>query len=182
MKVLSIVRASMMMGAVTALAVNITFAAQTSNGTLLANTAASATFKLSLSKDGTTFTGSTDGFIFDHIVPGGAGSKKTIHLQNESDVPMDISLAIPTEPAFNGVAGSGVHIKVVRTDAAASQPAQSDTIFSDYLKGGGVAMASPLAANSVGDYDITVSFDKGAVNGESATVSGFDLVFSGTQP
>ena len=183
MKVFPIVRASMMIGAVTALAINITLAAQQSSATLIANTAASATFNLSLSKDGLAFADSFGGYDFNHIVPGVTGSSQPIHLKNESDVPMNISLAVPHIPTFNGIAQSGVRIAVTRTDVGKVQDQQVVAqLFSNFTPAGGVTFTDPLDSGATGDYNIIITFDKDAVTGETATVSGFDFVFTGTQP
>jgi hypothetical protein len=165
----------------------VTFSAlQTSGNALTGNSIETATPKLQLSTDGTNFSDSVPGFDFKGVIPGGSPQPTAggyqVTVKNVGDSDLKLSIGVPTAPNVTGVTDlSKVNLIVTPLPVNGfTYPAQTIKLAS--LLSGQVGLTTPstLAKNTATGYRLQVSMDGDAVSGSSATISGLDLVFSGT--
>ncbi len=183
---LTIARGVGVIGSTVALMVGVTFAALTSNPATLSNnniTSATASLKV---WDGGTYNVTATGFTVTGLIPGSGSGDLPFYLQNDGDVPLNISVTVPTAPSASGFTG-WENLKVTIKNHNGSVIATSDMAA---LLAGNVSL-NQLAAGAAGDSNTagtpgnyTVNFDivPASVTGSQATVGIFDLVFTGTQP
>lgn len=185
-KLLPLVRAITVLTAVGVITTAVTFSAlQTTGNALTGNSIETATPKLQLSTDGTNYSDSVPGFDFKGVIPGGApqpSSGYQVTVKNVGDGDLKLSLGVPSAPSATGVTDlSKVNLIVTPLPVDGfSYPVQ--TIKLANLLAGQVGLTTPnaLVKGAATSYRLQVSMDSDAVSGSSASISGLDLVFSGT--
>ncbi|GEM_PF-405292 len=182
-------RAIMVVSAVAVLATGVTYAAlQSPAATLSGNTISTATADLKIST--TTATSSTSfavtktGFSFANIVPGGSPAPtdgNLFYLKNFGNVPMALKLSIGTTPVnAASVDLSKVYIVLTRLDGTTAPQKLSVASLVASQTTGGLAITDNLAGVTAAQYKTQIAMDEDAFTGASATISGIDLVFTGT--
>jgi hypothetical protein len=149
--------------------------------TLAGNTIETATANLVLSTDGTSYGTSFPGFDFSNLIPGGGpgpANGYSFYLKNTGGVPLLVKLQMTKQPTNpNSVDLSKVNVLV--TTVGVAGPAQSFSLQS--LLGSPTAIGSgTLAAGGIQQYKLQVAMTSDSMTGNSASLSGIDLVFSGT--
>lgn len=180
-----IARAGTMLAAVSALTVAATFAALTSTATLTNNTISSASADLQVNNTDNAGTfGATDtGFTFDNLVPGAAYSAaQHFSLKNNGSANLTVTVYAVGATVTGTIDKSKVHVKFTNADtanAAEYTMAELESLVRDVP---GVSGAGSLAAsgNEENAFSVQVKLDADAVTGGSASLSGFDLVFTGS--
>ncbi|HUC87387.1 MAG TPA: hypothetical protein VMR75_03680 [Candidatus Saccharimonadales bacterium] len=191
-KTIAIARGVGAIAAVAALVVGITFAALNTSATLADNTLSTATANLTVSTGG-AFGASEPGFTISGLVPG-TGVTDPFYLSNTGGV----NLGLTVQAASTGggtITESGTtsstdlsNVSVVITNL---NTGNSNTYNLAELVSGAQALTDPINAgvtgtssppNAPGDYSIHFDINPATINGAGpATVTGFDLVFAGTQ-
>lgn len=149
--------------------------------TLTGNTIETASANLLLSTDGINFASTYPGFDFNNLVPGGSQVPTggyAFYLKNTGGVPLNAKLQMTKQPNNpNNVSLDKVNIIV--TTVASGVAAQIFTLQS-LLSGGQAVSNSSISPGQTQQYKLQVSMAADAMTGNSATLSGIDLVFSGT--
>jgi hypothetical protein len=149
--------------------------------TLTGNTIETASANLLLSADGINYGTTYPGFDFNGVVPGGSSAPVAgyaFYLKNTGGVSLVPKLSIAKQPANpNDVSLDKVNILV--TTVASGNAAQSFT-FQSLLSGAQVLGIASLASGQSQQYKLQVSMAPDAMTGNSASLSGIDLVISGT--
>jgi len=180
-----LLRAAVVLGAVGTITTAGTFAALQSQQSVLAgNTINSATAALSVSTDNITFGNSKTGFSFNGIIPGGAAvpvSGDAIWLQNGGSTNLAIKAAISSTPAnASNVDLSKVFLHITRPNNSFDQSFSLKSLIDGYATGG-VAIGDTINISAAAQYFLRVSMSSDAFSGSnSVTISGVDLVFTGT--
>lgn len=180
-----ILRASVMLAALSVLVGGVTYAAVTSSATLTGNTLASVTAGLLV--DGpdadNDFSASETGLVFDAIVPGAANysAAKQFSLKNTGTGNLKIAITAAGGTPSGTFDESKVYVKVTNT-ALPGSPVEVTlnnfaTLFNNLP---GVSGAGSLAAGATATFDVQVWAAADAVTGASASFSNFDLTFTGT--
>jgi hypothetical protein len=193
-KTIAIARGVGVIGATVALLAGVTFAALTSTATLSDNTLATATANLTVSNDGTTFGATEAGFTVAGLVPG-SGVTDPFYLSNTGGVNLGLTLQAVPNPSDSTITETGTtsatdlsNVTVVVTNLntgnsntyTLAQLVSGVQPLTDALNAGVTGTTSPV--NAPGDYSVHFDINPATVvGGGPATVSGFDLVFAGTQ-
>lgn len=178
-----LLRAVGVLGAVGVLVTGVTFAAlQSQQATLAGNSIQSATAELKVGTSASTFDVSRTGFSFKDMVPGGPAMPAdgfTFYLRNYGTADLNLRMAAGgTLVNTNSTADlTKVYLHVSRVDGAADQK-----ISIKDLNDNGLALTGPILPGTAGiaQYKLRVSMDADAFTGQGATLTGIDLVFSGT--
>jgi hypothetical protein len=182
-----VVRAIAVLSAVGIITAVVTFSAlQSSGNALTGNSIETATPKLQLSTDGVSFGDSVPGFDFKGIIPGGspqpsANGGYLLMVRNVGDSDLRLSVGVPTSPNVSGVTDlSKVNLIITPPAGNGTYPPQIIKLSS--LLAGQVSIANQgvLIKTGTVSYRLQVSMDGDAVSGSSASISGLDIVVSGT--
>jgi hypothetical protein len=172
-------RAILVIGAIAALVTGVTYAQLTSNTvTLTNNTLAAASAHLVLESGDTDCTGVTTttgvGMSFENLVPGVESEAFDFCLGNDGEVPLDISVSIPTDISGSTIPADKVTLKLVCDDIGTVEDTldayNAPLVFGDApldnadLNGVGCAATAKLAEDVTG-----------------GSVTPFQLNFVGTQ-
>ena len=157
----------------------VTFAAlQSQQATLTGNTISSASADLRIGTSASTFAATRTGFNFQDIVPGGPAvptDGNTFYLKNYGSAPLNLKLATGAAPTNTSNADlSKVMFQVTRVDNNTTQTVSLQALAEGY------ALTDPIGANAVVQYKLRASMASDAFSGSGASISGIDLVFSGT--
>jgi hypothetical protein len=177
-----LLRAVGVVSAVGVLVTGVTFATlQSQQAVLAGNTIQSATADIKIGTSATSFAASRNGFTFDTIVPGGPAMPAdgvSIYLKNYGTASLTLKLTGGGSLTnASNIDLSKVKFQVSRMDSGAEQPAQ--TVDIQTLATTGMALTDPLAPTAVAQYKLRAAMDGDAFSGQSASVGGIDLVFSG---
>jgi len=180
----AIARAIMVMGGVTALSTGATFAAlQSQQATLTGNTISSAIADLRIGTSASTFSSSRSGFDFKDLVPGGPAMPtdgNNFYLKNYGTATLALKMAVGTTPVNTGAVDlTKVSVLLTRVDTSASQTFKLSDLVSSYATGG-TALTDDLTGGTIAQYKLRISMDADAFSGQSASITGIDLVFSGS--
>ena len=177
-------RAAGIVPAIVVIISGVTFAAlQSQDNTLTGNTIATATANLQISTDGVTFTNTQPGFNFNNIVPGGAAMPVAgypIYLKNAGGTPLTIKMLETKAPTVTGNANLD-KVSILVTTVGSGNSAQSFTLNSLLSAVGGETIGTTnLDPGQTQQYKLQASMTADAVNASSASITGVDLLFSGT--
>lgn len=178
-----IARAVMVVSAVAVLATGVTYAALQSPGaTLTGNTISTATADLRIGT-ATTFGATKAGFSFNNVVPGGSPAPidgNIFYMKNYGSAPLALKASIGSTPInSSNVDLSKVHIVLSRVDGSPSQKFSVSALVAAHATGG-LAVTDNLVGTTPGQYKIQVAMDDDAFAGTTASISGVDIVFTGT--
>jgi len=176
-------RAIVVMVSVAGLSTGATFAAlQSQQATLTGNTISSALADLRIGTSASTFSSSRSGFDFKDLVPGGPAMPtdgNNFYLKNYGTATLALKMAVGTSPVnTSSVDLAKVSVQVTRVDTNASQTFTLSELVSSYATGG-VALTDNLTGATIAQYKLRISMDADAFSGQSASITGIDLVFSG---
>jgi hypothetical protein len=174
-------RAVLVIGAVAALVTGVTYAQLTSNTvTLTNNTLAAATAHLVLESGDADCTGVTTttgaGMSFPDLVPDVESAPFTFCLGNDGDVPLDISVSIPTDISGSTIPANKVTLKLV-CDHIGTVENTLDAFNSPLVFTTGPLSTFTVDANGAG----CVATAKLDASVSSGSVTPFQLNFVGTQ-
>lgn len=177
-----LLRAVGVLSAVGILVTSVTFAAlQSQQAALTGNTIQSATADLRIGTSASTFEPTRPGFNIKDVVPGGPAMPAdgfTMYLKNYGTVPLNVRLTMGGALVNSSqVDLSKVHLRVDRTDNSHSVSASLQTLASEGLDLGDTVQPG---TGGVTQYKLRVYMDINAFSGQSATLSGMDLIFGGT--
>jgi hypothetical protein len=177
-------RAISVIASVAILATGVTFAAlQSQQAVLTGNSIKSATADLQIGTSSTSFAATRTGFSFGNVVPGSAATPadgNSFYLKNGGTPALALKAAVSSTPVNTAnVNLAKVYIVFTRVDTNTTQKLSLASLISGYTSGG-VAMTDNLAGGAVAQYKTQVSMDADAFTGQSADITGIDLVFSGT--
>lgn len=185
-----VARAVLVVGAVTALATGVTFAALQSEATLSQNTiSASGALQINNNPEDETFSQSEAGFAFVGIVPGVTSSEShEFELRNVSNAAVDVNVHIPTAVAlpegvtaeqikltFTPVQDGTAPMTTPEDPSEPEEPAQAITAtWAELAAADGKLLATAMAANTTAKWSVKVD-----ITGDvpSVTIPGFDLLF-----
>ena len=180
-----VVRAVGVIGAVAILVTSITYAALQSQVTLTNNTIATGTADLqiaSFTESCGTFGDTAPGFAFAGVVPGGADSQtETFCLKNNGTSALTLKLKSPSTPTWTTTPTTTVdNTKVTLTVTCDNGAGSVTDTLANFLAGDVSFATSSLAGTTTATCTAKVHMDATAFTGESASLSNFDLVFTGT--
>lgn len=175
-----VARAVGVIGATTILATGVTWAALSSTATLSGNTINSATAGLLVQTNG-EFGQTATGFAFNDVVPGaGYGDAKLFNLRNSGSADLDVSVYATSGATSAPIDKSKVYFKFVNTtDENQVKEYTLQELQDMYNKVPGEFGDDNLAVNETDEFSVAVKMDNDAVNGSSASVGSFNLVFTG---
>lgn len=185
-KFLPLVHAISVVSAVGIITTMVTFAAVQSSGNALAgNTIQTATANLQISTTGSYYSDSVPGFNFSNLVPGGAAQPTAnnymAYLKNTGTSSLTLSLTVPTTPTVTGTVDLGKVSVLLTPPTVGGVPGVAQSFSLASLIAGKLNIEnSSVAVGSVASYHVQVSMAADAVSGSGASISGLDLVFSGT--
>jgi hypothetical protein len=182
---LALIRAFIVVAAVTAMVSGVTFAGlQSQQSKLTGNTIQTATANLLVSSDGTNYSNSQNGFVFANLVPGGQAmplNGYNFYLKNAGGTPLSLKLAVSSPPA-NPDNADLTKVNVIISPIGGGSP-QSFTLAALVAAGssGGLAINTPsnLSPGFSSHYTLQVSMASDAVTGPGATISNVDFSFTG---
>jgi hypothetical protein len=187
-KLLPLARTIAVLSAVGIITTAVTFAAlQSSGNALTGNTIQTATASLLISTTGIagSFQQSVPGFNFTGLVPGGAAqpgaNNDIVYLQNSGTAGLKLRLSVPTAPVVTGTVDLG-KVLVQLTPPNLGQgyaPATQAIPLSDLIAGTVMLDNATLNIGAVTNYHVQVAMNADAVSGNSASITGLDLSFSG---
>jgi hypothetical protein len=162
----------------------VTFATlQSQQAALTGNTIQSATADLRIGTSASTFEPARPGFTFKDVVPGGSAMPAdgySMYLRNYGTTPLQIRMAMGGTLANNSnVDLSKVYLRIDRVDGNENEIVSLQNLGSE-----GMSLATPVQPGTAGvaQYKLRISMDADAFSGQNATMSGFDLIFSGEVP
>jgi hypothetical protein len=179
-----LVRAISVIASVAILVTGVTYAAlQSQQATLKGNSLSTGTADLRIGLDSNTYNTTQTGFSFGNVIPGNAAEPaegNSFYLKNFGSTTLALKAGISSTPAnANNVDLSKTYITLTRVDTSATQKLALAALVS----GGAaspIALNNNLAAGSAAQYKVQVSMDSDAFTGQSADITGIDLVFTGT--
>lgn len=185
-RTLAIIRAVAVMGGTAALVVGATFAATVGTASLTGNTF-SATQGLTISTDGSTFSGSVTGFNFGNVPTGTTGSAvQTFYLEDVSggDTPLGVSVAASTCGTFTGLDPTMVNVNIEEESGTTPSGTVDTATLSDLCGSSPLTLSTanePATGSTPTKYQVWLTMGSSAVTGTpSATTNGFDLNFTGS--
>ena len=181
------------LSAVTILGAGVTYASLTTTATLTANSFASATAGLLVdgSDDGATPSASEAGFSFANVLPGaGFGAAQTFSLKNDGTSNLKVTVYAIGGTQTGIVDESKVHFEFTNTANDSTKVytlAQMKNNFNDLpgISGIGESLGVDDATTTPADeglatFEVRLKMDEAAVAGGSASLNGFNMVFTGT--
>lgn len=184
------VRAFLVVGVIGLITSAATFAAlQSSPAVLSANTISTTSADLRVNKDGTSITTSIAGFDFTGVTPGGTASPtggNSFYLKNMGTANLAIKAAINTTPTISTTSPVGatvdltkVSFEFTRVDTGAKTTISLKALM-DGNTTGGVALNDTVNALATVQYSLRVIITSDAFTAASASITGINLVFTGT--
>jgi hypothetical protein len=179
-----LIRAISVIASVAILVTGVTYAAlQSQQATLKGNSLSTGTADLRIGLDTNAFSTTQTGFSFGNVVPGSTAvpaDGNSFYLKNFGSTTLALKAGVSSTPTnANNVDLSKTYITLTRIDTNATQKLSLASLVS-----GGTAspvtLNNNLAAGSAAQYKVQVSMDSDAFTGQSADVTGIDLVFTGT--
>jgi hypothetical protein len=156
---------------------------QSQQATLKGNSLSTGTADLRIGLDGTTYSTTQNGFSFGNVLPGSAavpGGGNIFYLKNLGTTALALKAGISSVPAnANNVDLSKTYVTLTRVDTNTTKK----LALADLVNAGTanpVALDSNLTPGDVIQYKVQASMDEDAFSGQSADVTGIDLVFTGT--
>ena len=160
----------------------ITYALLTSQeATLTGNSIQTVTAALSISTDGQNFGVTTPGFSFNNLIPGGVPMPLmgySVYMKNTGNVPLTPKIAINKQPTNPNNIDLG-KVKVIMFAVDTTNNEEYSFTMQDLLNGSR-AFTNNIGIGMTRRYNVQISMDADAVSGNTASLSGIDLVFSGT--
>lgn len=179
-KINPVMRAAGVIGAVSVLAVSVTFAALTSNSVVLADSKFSTQSASLQIWDGDSYDVAAPGFAANELALSTPSSESTFWLKNNGTAALTVS-GLGSLGSYSGFVDFGqvnVHIRNITAGGT-----EYDYSFAQLLDGTPDALpGNPLAPGAENQYGVTVTINPSAVSGSSASVTGFDWTFTGTNP
>jgi hypothetical protein len=179
-----LVRAITVISSVAVLATGVTFAAlQSQQAVLTGNSIKTATADLRIGTSATAFSSSRTGFVFGEVVPGASPSPadgNSFYLKNYGGPALALKVGISTTPTNTGnVDLTKTYLVLTRVDTNTTQK----FAVSSLVAGGTaapLAITDSLSGSAVAQYKAQIAMDADAFTGQSADITGIDLVFTGT--
>ena len=142
-----------------------------------------------INKDGSSLTTSITGFDFNGITPGGPAAPSagnSFYLKNMGSANLAIKASISTTPTVITIQPSGatvdltkVFFEFTRVDTGNTTTISLKSLM-DANTSGGVALSDTLNGSGAAQYLLRVSIAADAFTAESASISGINLVFTGS--
>lgn len=180
-----LLRAAGVLSAVGILVTGVTFAAlQSQQAALTGNTIQSATADLRIGTSASTFEPARPGFTFKDVVPGGSAMPAdghSMYLRNYGTTPLHIRLVMGgTLANTSNIDLSKVHLRIDRVDSSEDEVVSLQALTAQ----GGISLTTLVQPGTAGiaQYKLRVKMDGDAFSGQSASLGGIDLVFSGEVP
>lgn len=179
----ALARAVAVVTAVSIVVGGVTFAAlQSQAGVSRGNIIQTAVASLQVSRDGTTYSSSMDGYVFGNLVPGGQPTPNNgypIYVKNVGTTPLAVNISVKgpiTNP--DGVDLSKVHVLLAPITGGAGQNLLLQDLIAANATGGiPVNLANHLLPAQAQGYSLKVSLDADAIAGPNATLSSIDFNF-----
>jgi hypothetical protein len=172
---MAIARGVGVISATVALMAGVTFAQFSSSATLTANTVSTATPGLEVSTDNVNYGTSETGLTFDNLLPGVPSAPQNFYLYNNS-TGGSFSLAAQASAIVSPTLNPSL-VTVTITDVPDSTPYTATLAQWE----SGFSISGPALANgAVRTFTMTVTVDPSVST--QGSVSGFNWVFTGTQP
>lgn len=178
-----LLRAVTVISAVAVLATGVTFAAlQSQQATLTGNSIKTAIADLKIGTSATSFAASRTGFTFGDVVPGAEATPadgNSFYLKNYGTKPLALKAGIGTAPVnTSNVDLTKTYVVITRVDTNTTQKLSVASL----VAGGTTAplvITDTLAGGQVAQYKAQIAMDLDAFTGQSADITGIDLVFTG---
>lgn len=174
--------------AVSVVITGVTYAAlQSQNATLQGSKITSATANLTIGDGQGSYAATANGFTFNNVEPGGPAMPQpanSLWLRNNGTsnlaLKMTMNPASFTNPQSANIDRIFIVIKPVSGGTA--QVLSLGSLMTGYTNGTPTALNFSLAAGQIGEYTLQVQMSSDAVPSTmaGATMSGIDLIFSGT--
>lgn len=179
-----LMRAITVISSVAVLATGVTFAAlQSQPASLTGNSIKTATAGLQIGTSESSFASTRTGFVFGSVIPGATASPadgNSFWLKNTGTPALALRVGISSVPTNTGnVDLTKTHIVLTRVDTNTTQKLSVAALVAGGTTAP-VALTGNLAGGAVAQYKAQVSMDADAFSGQSADITGIDLVFSGT--
>jgi len=164
----------------------VTFAAMQSTGNALTgNTIQTASPSLQISTTGSYYSDTVPGFNFNNLIPGGqpqpVANTNMVYLKNTGTSGLSLSLTVPTVPTVTGTVDLAKVFVLLTPPTVGGVPGTVQSFsLASLIAGKATVENSSVAVGSVASYHVQVSMSGDAVSGSGASISGLDLVFSGT--
>lgn len=149
--------------------------------TLTGSTITTANANLLISTDGTTYSTTLPGFNFDSLVPGGPSMPLggyNFYLKNTGNTPLAIKLRMSRQPTNEGDISLDKVNLIITPSSGSAQSLSLQSLLSAGTTGTAIGVV-PLSNGVSQQYKIQVSMAADAVAGNSASLSGIDLTFTG---
>jgi hypothetical protein len=177
-------RAITVISSVAILATGVTFAALQSQAAILTgNSIKSATADLQIGTTASSFAASRTGFSFGNVIPGSSAMPadgNSFWLKNGGAPALTLKAAVSSTPVNTAnVNLAKVYIVFTRLDTNTTQKLALSSLIAGYT-GPAVTLTDNLAGGATAQYKTQVSMDADAFSGQSADITGIDLVFTGT--
>lgn len=177
-------RAVTVISAVAVLVTGVTYAAlQSQQAALTGNTIQSATADLRISGTGATYAATKTGFKFGEVIPGAAATgpaDSTFYLKNYGTPALGLKVAISTVPVNpDNVNLDKTYLVLTRLDTNSVQKLSVASLVAAHGTGG-TPLTDNLAGGLAAQYRAQVAMDADAFSGQSANITGIDIVFNGT--
>ena len=178
-----LLRAIMIIASVTILATGVTYAAlQSQQAVLTGNSISTGTADLKIGTSATSFAASRAGFSFGNVIPGAVPSPtegNSFYLKNYGAPALALRVGVNTVPVNTAnVDLSKVWVNLTRIDTSSTQK----YALSALVSGGStapLAITDPLAGGAAAQFKVQVSMEADAFTGQTADITGIDLVFTG---
>lgn len=179
-----IFRAITVISSVAVLATGVTYAAlQSQQAVLTGNSIKTATADLKIGTSPTSFAASRTGFTFGDVVPGSTATPadgSSFYLKNYGTPSLALKVGVSSVPTnTNNVDLSKTYIVLTRVDTGTTQKLSVASLVAGGTTAP-VSLTDSLAGGVVAQYKAQVSMDADAFTGQSADITGIDLVFSGS--
>lgn len=177
-------RAISVIASVAILVTGVTYAAlQSQQATLTGNSISTGTADLRIGTTATSFATTRTGFSFGNVVPGAAAMPadgNSFYLKNYGTPTLALKVGVSSVPVnTNNVDLSKTYVVLTRVDSGTSQK----FALAALVAGGTSAplsMTDNLNGGATAQYKTQVAMDTDAFTGQSADITGIDLVFTGT--
>lgn len=180
-----LLRAITIISSVAVLATGVTFAAlQSQQAVLTGNSIKSATADLQIGTSASNFSNTRAGFSFGNVIPGASAtpaSGNSFWLKNNGTPALTLKVAVSSTPVNTAnVNLAKVYLVLTRVDTNTTQKLALASLLSSFGSGPAVNLGDNLAGGTTAQYNAQVSMDVDAFTGQSADITGIDLVFTGT--
>lgn len=177
-------RAISVIASVAILVTGVTYAAlQSQQATLTGNSISTGTADLRIGTSATSFAQSRTGFSFGNVVPGAAATPadgNSFYLKNYGTPALALKVGVSSVPVnTNNVDLSKTYVMLTRVDTGTSQKFSLAALVAGGTSAP-LSMTDNLNGGATAQYKTQVSMDTDAFTGQSADITGIDLVFTGT--